>query len=167
MNAVRTDVLDTLNKLSAADRNWIIERLPEQAKTRLLSIVGPQPVAAVPAPAPAAAATRDPKQLLRYADPAVLASLLQREPAWMTMALLQSHDWPWREAFLEAMSPGMRAEVQSSEPPAFTVRLMDALAGIVAAHMQVHVPSPPMSKFEALVEKLAAARLRKRGSLHL
>jgi hypothetical protein len=166
MNAA-TDVLNTLNQLSDVDRNWIIERLPKQAKTRLLSISRPQPEAASPAPAPVATTARDPKQLLRHADPAVLASLLQREPAWMTIALLQSHDWPWREALLAALPPGTRAEVQSGDAPAFTVRLTDEVAGIVATHMLHHVPAPPMSKFEALVEKLAAARLRRWGSLDL
>jgi len=166
MNA-STDVLQTLNQLSAADRNWIIERLPAQSKTRLLAISSPRQPAAAPAPVAAGATTSDAQQLLRHADPTTLANLLQREPPWLASALLQSHAWPWREALLAALPPGVRAEVERGSQTAYATRLTDTLLGIIAARMEVHAPAPPVSKFEILVEKLAAARSRKRWSINL
>lgn len=151
------DVLKTLHRLSAADRGWLIDNLPAQAKSRLLSVKAP------PAPSP-----DGPQRLLRHVDPAALANLLQREPAWIAVALLRAHDWSWRDALLAALPTAVRAEVERGlAGPAHTTQLTDALVNIVAQRLAVKSAPTPVSKFEALVDRIALARSRKRWSINL
>lgn len=111
-----------LHGLPGADREWLLEQLPEAERAPLRTLVAELAALGIPtdrglveeviggggATAPAGAADR----ALANADPALLAEILRQEPAGLVAALLESGDWPWRGQLLEALGTAHRRDAE-------------------------------------------------------
>lgn len=176
------DILSTLGRLSDADRHWIIENLPAQAKSQLLSVSPPGhslsasdpmqpslPTDVSGAPDSSKRNYEDASQTLAAADSGLLADVLKAEPAWLTAALLRSREWTWRSEVMGALPSGLRTEVAriADSDLTFTPHLTTTVVNLVTARLNGQVAPRTVSRFEALVEKLAATRSKRRWSINL
>lgn len=178
------DILSTLDRLSEADRDWIIENLPAQAKSQLLSVpsssdsdsllVSDSVGSSVSTPMVGGPETSSQQpegafQVLADVNPGWLADLLKAEPAWLTVAVLRSREWAWRSELMDALPVGLRTEVarMADSDMSFAPQLTTTVVSLVAARLNGHTVPRTMSRFEALVEKLAATRSKRRWSIHL
>jgi hypothetical protein len=144
--------LDLLAGLSATDRNWIVQRLSAEARSRLMASAEGPAARGSPLSADDPAASRSPSgaanpsersrspagtgaiERLIAADPDRLGFLLQTEPAWLVCAVLHAHPWPWGKQVLQSLPAPLRAEIARLErhgtalsKPAMQV-LLDELA---------------------------------------
>jgi hypothetical protein len=158
--------LSTLNALAPEDRAWILQRLPAIAREKLLGTqLKSAPASAAQnlhkttASAPAAA--------LLDASGAAMAHLLSTEPTWFLVALLRANEWIWQEDFLAHLPTPVRLEVERGLAviAPMTPALLDAV--VAAAHARTTLPPPQVSTppFESLLDRIAAARSRRRWSL--
>jgi hypothetical protein len=171
---VQGDILGRLQDLSEEDRAWVVARLPAQAKEKLRD---ERSGAARKDAMRSSVAVRKQKEtvasevaldLLARAEPQSLAAVLEHEPVWITAALIQIRDWPWTVQLLEALSPLVRTQVMDAQRAARTCTpLMAATLARLVASRIAHSTLPRASKFETLVERVRAARSKKRLSLHL
>lgn len=170
------DVLARLGELNEADRSWILSKLPAHSRKKLLAAVTNEP-AEPNAPslretkaAPARLTSSDDAEefsIVRRADPSTLADVLRNEPAYIVAALISAHRWPWRDALIQAMPHFQRAEIVNlSEKIQLTSEMCASIVKLAAKRLSRVEPSPqPRSRFEMLVERIAAARSRKRSTL--
>jgi hypothetical protein len=171
MNAPR-EVLRTLHRLTAEDRNWIVARLPAALKVRLL---GSEKAAERASPAAEAVPVRsaptpdrDAQDPLASADPKTLAGLLKDEPAWIVAALVCARRTSWGPQLLDSLPAVQRADVARLQTGCvFAPALIEELQRRLAARLTGGPAARSASKFEALVERIGASRSRKRIGIHL
>jgi hypothetical protein len=168
MNAER-DVIVKLGQLSESDRSWILSRLPASARSRLLSVEPSVDVSATleDGKKPAASSPAEDEVLaqLHRADPGAIAEVLHREPTYLTAAFVMTSNWPWRAEFLNLLPPAQRAEIAATASMIeLTPAMSQALSRAIAARLEHSSPTPQraLSRFEALVEQIGAARSRRR-----
>jgi hypothetical protein len=119
-----------LRTVDAADRQWLLARLPDAHRRLLqrlqveLDALGlpadPELLHEVLRNATAAAPVRTDvpgpagiEQTLAEADPALIAQALSDEPAALVARLLALHDWPWAQALLAALGHEKRRQVMA------------------------------------------------------
>ena len=168
------DLIARLGALSMADRDWLLEALSPAAREQLLQLTRSERAPTDGSPAPAVAAR------VAAAEPAleqrslagliarlaatpvsVLADVLGAEPTWFTAALLRVADWPWRAELLDRLPHVAVCLCPPLEAPstALSEPLTRALLERVAARA-ADLPERGASRFEGLVQKLAARRRR-------
>lgn len=97
------EVLETVGRLSAEDRRWILNHLPPQARTRLAALTSATPRA------DEAVAT------LRTCPSGRIVAALGGEPAWVIHSVVFARDWPWRKEVLQRLPATLRVEVSGLE----------------------------------------------------
>ena len=170
------DVLARLGELSEADRSWILSKLPANSRKRLLAL-GPKENEARPQ---ALLQTGDATSLsdvcedveeirvLRRAESSVLVEFLRNQPAYLVAGLLLSHNWSWRDELLQALPHLQRAEIANLlDTMRLTPEMSTSLVKLAARRLgQISPTTQTRSRFESLVQRIAASRSRKR-STHL
>lgn len=171
------DIMQRLGGLDETDRSWILDRLSPAAKRSLLrasestqerqdppALRPAVPAPPTPAPSQAAPAAHDapPKPARRIGLP--LGS-----PSWLIAAVLQAHDEADRAFLLKSMAHHQRQDVERIRRSGIVLtdalrerllRLSEKCGETVAA------PDRSQSRFEALVDKVSAARSRRRFWRH-
>jgi predicted TIM-barrel fold metal-dependent hydrolase len=147
--------------MPAPDVDWLLGQLEEQDAARLrplleeLRALGlptqPDLLQAVRRPEPAAVpqdAPQHPQELLRWlhgVEPHYLANVLRNEPPGLVARLLDSADWPWRAAVLEAQGPHRRRQIEEccvgACPPALSQALLAALWPVLRAAAATSLPA--------------------------
>jgi hypothetical protein len=145
-----------LSSLVEADRAWMLERLQEPQRARLLALLdelgamrvsfdrellkqlGEPEKAEKPVQPPVEA------HALETADPQPVLDVLEREPDWLVALVLRARVWPWRNALLERLGTERARRVARVAPDAAALRpkaiaaLLDALHAKVRAQPVVH-----------------------------
>lgn len=136
------DALRVLARLEDADRRWILERLPPEARARLVREL---PLS-----------TEDLITPLAGADPGVLLDVLQAEPVWVVQGVLAAADWPWRKEFLRRAPATLRIEIAHLARSGFALAgpatrvLLQTLSKRLGTIE--HTPRPRLG-FESLLER--------------
>lgn len=99
------EVLETLGRLSAEDRHWILSQLPPQARTRLAALTNGNGTPR----AEEAVAT------LRTCPSGRIVAALGGEPAWVVHSVVFAREWPWRKEVLQRLPATLRVEVSALE----------------------------------------------------
>jgi len=109
-------ILAVLESLSRADRQWIVEHLPDHAKSVLInelsnpiaSKANHQSIETQTAPS----ANGESRQLLiERISPVTAASVLANEPLWIIVAILQSVPFAWAAQVAQALPTSIRPTV--------------------------------------------------------
>jgi hypothetical protein len=144
------EVLDTIGRLSAEDRQWILTHLPPQARSRLAALTnGP--------PRPGDSASAESVGILRTCSSGRIVAALGGEPAWVIHSVVFAQDWPWRKDVLQRLPATLRVEVSSLErartrlAPAAREFLLRALAQRIGTG--VGEESAIDSRFESLLRR--------------
>jgi hypothetical protein len=170
MTKAPADALSLLQGLTDEDRAWIVARLPTPAKSQLLQPEQPRNArpsrqeAASEAQRPEPAITGEPTDGLEKVEPKTLLAVLKDEPAWITAALLQAHAWTWSTQLLDALPAVLHADVATLERAKirFAPEVAQVVRRLVAARIAAGLRGERPSKFEALLDRVSASRLRKR-----
>jgi hypothetical protein len=151
------DALSLLQGLTDEDRAWIVARLPTPAKSPASDAGRLQP-----------ATTGEPADVLEKVEPRTLLAVLKDEPAWITAALLQAHAWTWSAQLLDALPAVLHADVATLERAKvrFAPEVAQTVRRLVAARIATGQREDRPSKFEALLDRLSASRVRKRMVFH-
>jgi hypothetical protein len=180
--------LDTLivrlSGLSSADRDWLLEALSPAAREQLLQLtrgelgkaeasmqsaaLSQSQAAALEAPEAELDPRSPPALIARLAATpvSVLAEVLGAEPIWLTAALLRVAEWPWRAHLLQRLPHVAVCLCPPLDAPGtaptehFTRALLERIVARTA-----DLPELATSRFESLVQKLAARR--RRAAWHL
>ncbi|HEU4652735.1 MAG TPA: hypothetical protein VFS47_02050 [Steroidobacteraceae bacterium] len=162
MSAVRP-ILDKLAQLTPEDRRWVLDQLPSAQKERLLE----SSKASVPPRVPTESTPSAVAAIERASAPTMRA-LLADEPIWFAAALIDSADWPWRDAYFDLLTAIDRRELQEtmSQAKPLTSAMKEALLEAIAERLKTVAPVPAekLSRFESLLQSLAAKRSRRRWS---
>jgi hypothetical protein len=106
-------VLARLEPLSLRDRRWIVERLPEQVKAKLISDTSrtavplQQETPSMPAITPASI-----DHSVAELAPTVVARVLLAEPVWVIAAVLRTGPLPWCRQVMSLLPSMVRSTVQ-------------------------------------------------------
>lgn len=122
-----------LHTLPAADRAWLLERLPSDEREPLQILLAELAQLGIPADRPllhevigdaadagmarggAPAGSHESSiQALSAIDAAVMGQMLRDEPAVLIAHLLIIHSWPWRAAVLEQIDVFKRRQVENN-----------------------------------------------------
>ena len=162
-----SEVLAKLGALTEADRTWILAQLPAAAKARLLA--DPAMLETLPVvPDLTESEEHSVHRALAKAESARVLRVLEQEPTWLIVAVLQVRDWPWRTEVLQALSEPQRMEVVRLQSVCtFTVHTLDAVCRALLRKVSDSELPQPESRFAKMVAKLGSARTRKRLTLHL
>jgi hypothetical protein len=152
-----------LHAMPAPDVDWLLGQLEAHDAARLRPLLDelralglpsqPDLLQPVRRPEPSLASPsvpQDAQELLRWlhgAAPQQLADVLRNEPPGLVARLLDSADWPWRGAVLEAQGPHRRRQIEAccvgTCPPALSQALLAALWPALRAAAAVPVPAAP------------------------
>jgi hypothetical protein len=137
-----------LSSLVEADRTWMLERLQEPQRARLVALLDELGTMRVSfdrellkqlgepeKPQQAEKPLQPPMEAhaLETADPRPLLDVLEREPDWLVALVLRARAWPWRGALLERLDTERARRVARVPPDAPALRpkavaaLLDAL----------------------------------------
>jgi hypothetical protein len=163
------DILQRLSDLSAADRQWICERLSSAARKALLNGVSEEPPPVVrPEPTVLQASIYK----VEAAPVAAVRTALGREPTWITHVLLQFHPWPWHHELAAGHSAWVRGELAKLQAKRqryapqlcelLIVGLAEQLPDLLVSAPDVAAPTrrSPLSAMSALARTLSARRSR-------
>jgi hypothetical protein len=153
-----------LSGLAADDRQWILERLPVEAKARLAEHVDDsRAAAAIPVSAAGAAGFEWSRAVerLRTVNVSALVHALQSEPPWLVRAVLHAADWPWVHEVTRSLPVSLRHEAMSLDRrgtalarPAVEVVLIE-----LAKRSEGWPPAPPPpSRLRAFLQRLRHGR---------
>jgi len=178
-----------LHGMAPADRAWVLDAIPEEARASLQSLLAelqalgiasdpalisdailPMGRACDPAVRTAALSDEDVLLALRGERLVVVIDALRREPAGLLASWLRMADWPWREDLLRALEPAHRTRVVAAlaftrpVPPAMREELIAA----VAARLRQPVPrGRPPGRWRAVAQALRrmwrSGRMRRRA----
>lgn len=165
----QSQLLEKLQRLSAGDRAWIVERLSEQERTQLLATLAgptnPPEETFRPVEPRRTDDTSDPVKTLARVEPRLVAAICRHEPAWLNAVLAAAQQESWRRVFLEALPATLRSEVERTQSSQFGAALTESVTRLILDRCHGDVPSE--SPFEKLVERLSSARSKRRMTLHL
>jgi len=108
-------VLSRLESLSSIDRQWIVERLPDEAKSRLMDelAVGASASSDIQQLFPSNFSAKD-ESLIETIAPEVAASILQRELPWVIATILRSANAGWTAQVIGKLPSAVRATVMTT-----------------------------------------------------
>lgn len=145
-----------LSSLVEADRAWMLERLQEPQRARLVALLDELGAMRVSFDRELLKQLGEPEKAppevhaLETADPRPLLDVLEREPDWLVALVLRARAWPWRSALLERLGTERARRVARVAPDAPALRpkalaaLLDALEARVRAQPDAH-PGRPAS----------------------
>lgn len=165
-----------LLRLDAADRDWLLEQLAEDDRTRVRDVmvqIGAGEAderTSVPtetAAAPAVEAKAPPRnegdlELLQRADVTEMQEILADEPDWVVAVVLGHRVWPWGAEFLHGLPPKrvdhlarVAEQVAVNLTPRAKAEILDACAArLHRAEPEPVAPSP----FAAMLASLRRTR---------
>jgi len=153
-----------LHALGRSDRRWILGRLPECQRGKLLDMLGelrtlgiprePALLAAMDKPAAGAdsadaGGTVDARssliETIAQASPSVIGPIVQDEDEAVVTAILQIHDWPWRQGAIEALQPSRRQRV-IEKIPQMRGRLTDKVIEALLRNLAERLATVPVQE---------------------
>ena len=152
-----SDLLARIAELHPSDRQWLLSQASAQTRERLTAALeATQPDNSGTAVVPHSFSARD---LIASATPEHVARALQTQPAWLATVLLRMEEWPWSAALLRR-TPGIGPMDPPVLKPALAAAILHSFARSLAA-IEASVstaPSPRLTPFEGLVQRLRANR---------
>ena len=122
-----------LAALNDADRAWMLERLPQQRRARVASMLGELGEMRVSFDRELARQLVPPPR--EEAPAAGFLHVLEREPDWLVALVLRARNWSWRDAFLQRAG-AERARRLAHDAPAAPAKLAAALVAALEAKVR-------------------------------
>jgi hypothetical protein len=163
-----------LQRLTAADQEWLLAQLPADDRVLVAKILADLYAAgqaadkglAAVADAEAEPARRQPSApevdadmaTLLQAAPEEIERMLDGEPEWITALLLAHADWSWGAAYLGRRSPELVARLSDMAPrlgASVKPRVVTEILGACAQRLRQARPAPtPQGSFAAMLSAL-------------
>lgn len=155
-------ILTRLESLASADRQWIVARLPDHAKSLLMDELTSTNAKARIAAAELAGEASNNDQLEKI-SPAVAAAILGTESVWVIATLLQSASRDWAALAMNLLPATLRSSVVISmrdlrpAPRAVTASLRNTLLKRAAMEYSSITPEETKSWWRQMMRTMRGA----------
>jgi len=155
-------ILSRLESLASADRQWIVEHLPDDAKSLLMNELTDSN-GGTRGRANVGMGTLSNNNQLERVPPSLVAAILEAESVWVITSLLQSANKGWVTQVVDSLPSTLRSSVAISmresnpAPAAVVVSLRNTLLRRAAMEYASITPTQTSSWWRQLVRRVRGA----------